>query len=150
MKPQPTIGVFDAGFSTTVLPAATGPSGHTDEDGQREVPRWDHHAGANRLEPRFVDLAGVIRHRDRFSHGEGLMRVVAAEVDGLSDIGLGLGPVLPRLECLPCSEVVDPLGDQITDSMHESRPLRGRTTGPVRERLPRGAESFCRMRARRR
>ena len=110
--------------------------GHAHQDGKGEVPRRYHHTGTNRLEPRLVHLAFEVVHLDRLGHAQSLMRVVAAEVDCLSDICLGLGPVLARLERLPRSEVEPPVRDQVTHPVDQAGAFLCCPPRPVREGSP--------------
>ena len=85
----------------------------------------------------------------RLGHRQGLMCVVAAEVDGFCHIGLGFRPVLSGLERLPRREFVDPGFDEITDSMDDLGAFFSATSRPRREGCPRRVQSSDRLLGRR-
>ena len=77
---------------------------------------------------------------DRFGHPQGLVGVVAAEVDRLGDVGLGLAVVLAGLERLPGSEVVPARRDDVTHSMDEAGALLRGSGRPLGKSCPGGVE----------
>lgn len=78
---------------------------HAREDREREVPRRDHRRDPARLEAQRVRLAREIHRRSPARKPRRLLGVVAQEVGGFGDVGVGLAPVLALLEHLPGGEL---------------------------------------------
>ena len=92
---QATAGVCSAGFRITGLPATRRGDGHAGRDGEREVPRGDHHRDALALVgERFASPGGDCTRSAAGVEPQHLAAVVLAEVDGLADVGVGLVPRL--------------------------------------------------------
>ena len=71
-----------------------GGGGHAGHDGEREVPGRDDGAHAERDIEEFVALARILDGRAGGGQAQRLAGVELEEIDGLADIGVGLGPVL--------------------------------------------------------
>src|SRR6185437_969154 len=78
--------------------------GHAGEDGQWEVPRGDDDGHAARLVEVVVVFAGHVAGDRLALEFRSFDGVVFAEVDGLSDVGVGLAPRLARFEHDPGGE----------------------------------------------
>ena len=86
-----------AGLSSTALPGDERGGGHAAEDREREIPRGDDGAEAAALVGEGVVFAGEMALRSRAEFDERLAGVVAAEIDGLGDVGIGFAPGLGLL-----------------------------------------------------
>ena len=82
-----------------------GPHRAADQDREQEVPRGDHQTDPDRLQGRDVLFARPRVGGQRLVEAQGGARVVLDEIDRLGDVGIGLAPVLARLEGLPGAEL---------------------------------------------
>ena len=103
-------------------------------NGQREVPRGGHHRDLHGLE------AGRA-HEGRVLQLQGQLGVVAAEVDGLADLRVGLVDRLAGLGGRHLDELAAPGGQHVADPLEDGGALDGAPPPPG------GARSFpCRFR----
>ena len=97
-------GRVAGGFEDDGVAADDGGGGHAGHDGEREVPRRDDGADAERNVAELVALSGVLDGRGGGVEAEGFAGVELEEVDGLAYVGVGLGPVLADLVGEPGAE----------------------------------------------
>ncbi len=90
-----------------------GGRGHAGHDGEGEVPRRNDGADAERNIEQAVALAGVLDGRGGGGEAQGFAGVELEEVDGLGDVGVGLGPVLADFVGEPGAELELALADDV-------------------------------------
>ncbi|MEA2227197.1 MAG: succinate-semialdehyde dehydrogenase / glutarate-semialdehyde dehydrogenase [Solirubrobacteraceae bacterium] len=107
---------------------------------QREVPRRDEDARADRLLHRQDAPDPGLVDREAAVDADGLLRVPAEEVRGVGDLRLGLGDRLAHLHRHEHREVVGALGDEVVGPAQDVAALARRVVAERLERLVRGAE----------
>ena len=111
---------------------------HARHDGARKIPRRNHRAHAQRNVMQRVMLAGQLDGRLRLRKTQRLARVELAEVDGLGNVGIGLGPVLADLENQPRHKFHLALAHQISNVEQQPGALFDRSAAPRFEGGERG------------
>ena len=111
---------------------------HAGHDGAGEIPRRNHRAHAERNVHQRVALAGQLDRRLRLGEAQRFARVELAEVDGLGDVGVGLGPVLADFEDQPRHVFHLALAHQVADAEQQAGALFDRGAAPGFEGLQRG------------
>ena len=126
------VGVSLEGLITIVLPATSAASAHAGHNRQREIPRRNHDARAQRQIEHFVVLAGHLHGRFRRRELLHLPRVILREIDRFADVSLGFGPRLAGFEHQPGVEIELAFADQRRRADHQvDAPLR-RVRGSTR------------------
>ena len=111
---------------------------HAGHDGAREIPRRNDRAHAQRNVHQRIVLSRQLDWRLRLGKAQGFARVELAEVNGLGDVGVGLGPVLADFEDQPCHVFHLALPHQVADAKDEAGALLDRSAAPGLESLERG------------
>src|SRR5579862_2480761 len=118
--------------------ADNGGQRHASHNGAGKIPRRNDRAYAQRNVVQGVVFAGQLNRSLRFRKTQGLARVELAEVDGLGNVGIGLGPVLADFEDQPCHVFHLALAHEIADAEDEAGALFDGGTAPGFERFERG------------
>jgi hypothetical protein len=130
-------GVCLAGLTTIVQPAAIAGPDLARAHRQREVPRRDEHARADRLLHRQHAALAVLVDREAAVDADRLLAVPAEEVGGVDDLGLGLGDGLAHLERHQQRQVVLALDDHVVGAAQDVAALARRHVAEVLERVGR-------------
>ena len=121
------------GLQHNRISADDGSHGHAGRDRRRKIPGRNHRAHSERDVPEIIALAGVLNRRLRLCQPQRFARIELAEVDGLADIGIGLGPVLAHLENHPCGPFELALADGLGYPQQQLRALFDRSLPPALE-----------------
>ncbi len=118
--------------------------GHSDRNRQREIPRWNDNADAERDVFQFVGLERKRRGRERLRFGvtQRLSRVKLHEVNRLGGVGFGFGPGLADLVNHPGVEFVFAPAHHSGGLEEVIRAVFSRDILPGLESLPCGGQGF--------
>ena len=90
------------GFRITVFPETIGSHRHASHDGAGKIPRRNHGAHSERNVVQRIALAGQLDVGLDFGEAQSFTSVdIRQEIDGLGDVGVGLGPVLADFKYQP-------------------------------------------------
>ena len=108
------------GFEDDGISGDDGGGGHAGEDRQGEIPGGDHDGRAAGFVEPLVGLAGDIRAGGgrQLSH---LAGVIAAEVDGLGDVGIGFAAGFAALGDFDCGEIEAVAAENVGDAIEQAR-----------------------------
>ena len=106
---------------------------HAGHDRAGKIPRRNHRAHAQRNVDQRVALAGHLHRQFGPRQAQRFAGIVFAEVDGLGDIGVGLGPVLADFEDQPRAEFELALAQQIANAEEQAGALFDRRLAPARK-----------------
>jgi hypothetical protein len=113
---------------------------HAGRDRDREVPRRDDRGHAARRVVQAVALAGDLEQRPAAAQCDRAPRVELQEVDGLADVGVGLGPRLARLAHAERRERGPALAHPRGGAREHRGALAGGQRGPVAVAVLGGAD----------
>ena len=85
-----------------------------------------------------IVLAGKLNRRLSFREAQRFAGIELAEVDGLGNVGVGLGPVLADFEHQPRHVFHLALAHQVADAEHQTGALFDRSAAPGFESAERG------------
>ena len=126
------VGVSLEGLMTTVLPVTSAAHRHAAQNRQREIPRRNHDADAQRQIAHLIALAGKLHHGLRTGQAQHLARIIFAEVDGLGDFRFRFRPGLARFEHQPGVEFELALADQRGRFQEHSDTILRPASGSIR------------------
>src|SRR5215469_3022712 len=103
---------------------------HSGHDRAGEIPRWNHGADAQRNVTQRIVLAGKLKRAFGFRQAQRFPGIELAEVEGLGNVGVGLGPVLRHFEDQPGHEFHFALTEEIGRTKQQARAFLGGSVAP--------------------